>query len=96
MLFQPLEGDVAVIVERGVFRQCDLYQRAGFLFAKVGSGFVRLHEDGSTSKAHCRLETLATDLPVLRNDLGRLVLPDVAGARPIRDERREMLSLPSR
>lgn len=72
MFFQKVEGEAAVLNERGVFKQVDIYTRNGQLFAKNGAGFVRLMVDGSTTKARCRLDTLSWDGPLFRDALGRL------------------------
>ena len=74
MAFAILEGDHAILAEKGVYRQCDLYTHNGQLFAKIGGGFVRLNEDGSSSKPHVRLEELATEAPLYRDRFGRLAL----------------------
>lgn len=69
--FKHMEGEAAVVVERGVFKQVDVYERDGVLYAKTGGGFVRLMVDGSTTKAGCRLETISVE--TLRRDaVGRL------------------------
>lgn len=72
MLFQHLTGDNAILVSNGVYRQTDPYTRRDELFAKVGTGFVRLYADGSTSHAGTRLETLATNVPLYADRLGRI------------------------
>lgn len=80
-LFQEVEGEAAVLVEGGVYRQVPVYKRNGFLFAKSGAGFVRLYADRSTSKPKCRLETLTWGEAgrLGRDSLGRLC---VAGEVP--------------
>lgn len=73
-LFQEVEGEVAVLIENGVYRQVPVYKRNGYLYAKVSGGFVRLYADGSTTKAKCRLETLTWDDPMTlgKDSLGKL------------------------
>jgi hypothetical protein len=39
----------AIIHSRGVYRQVPLFERGGRLYAKQGSGFVRLFQGGGTS-----------------------------------------------
>jgi hypothetical protein len=83
-LFMPCEGDVAILIENGVFKQVPLYMRNGYYFAKLGGGFVRLNADGSTSKATARLDTMTTEaIPSLGVDpMGRLCDIDaVPGAK---------------
>lgn len=75
--FVQIEGDFCIMVDRGVYKQCDLYQRDGFLYAKVSGGFVRLMSDGSTSKSHMRLDHLVYEGELLRDQLGKLCTPFV-------------------
>jgi len=81
--FQHLEGHAAIIVENGVFKQTDLYSRDNRLFAKSGSGFIRLMADGSTTKAKARLELLSIETPLYKSALGHLLLGNEANARPL-------------
>lgn len=76
--FQQVEGEAAVLVENGVYRQCDIYTRDGYLYAKVGSGFVRLMADGSTTKSRLRLDFMSWTGDLRRDGLGRLCTPDKA------------------
>ena len=79
MGFQALEGETAIIVQGGVYKQCDLYTWDGKLFAKTAGGYVRLKADGSTSKDHLRLEHLEYDGPLFRDRFGRLTVADGDG-----------------
>lgn len=67
-----MDGEAAVIVENGVFKQTDVYTRDGQLFAKLGSGFVRLMADGATTKSRCRLDALSWSGPLYSDTFGRL------------------------
>lgn len=69
--FKQCEGEAAVIVERGIYKQVDVYERDGILYAKTAGGFVRLMVDGSTTKANCRLETISVEA-LRRDNVGRL------------------------
>ena len=51
--FKEIEGDAAIVVENGVYRQVPLFERDGYIYAKIGSGFVRIMADGATTKAKC-------------------------------------------
>lgn len=82
-LFKQLEGETAVLVENGVYKQTDLFTRNGGLFAKAGGGFVRLYADGSTSKAKCRIDALLVDGVLCRDKLGRLCDASVKGAQSL-------------
>lgn len=93
-LFQEVEGEVAVIVERGVYRQVPLYTRDGYLYGKLGAGFVRLYADGSTTKTACRLDTMTWDgTQLCRDKLGRLCTADVGDAKPLAEDSRDRLLL---
>lgn len=74
MAFKQLEGETAIVSQGGVFRQCDLYEWDGKLFAKFGSGFIRLKENGSTSKDGVNLCELQLDAPIFKDRFGRLTV----------------------
>lgn len=78
--FQEVEGEAAVLVENGIYRQVPLYTRDGYLYAKTAGGFVRLMSDGSTSKAHMRLDFLSFEGQLYRDALGKLCTGAVAKA----------------
>jgi len=80
--FKDIEGDGAVIVEKGVFKQVGLATRDGYLYAKAKGGYVRLMQDGSTSQASVRLDFLTFDQPLAQR-LGRLCSPDVEGSKAL-------------
>ena len=44
-----IDGALAWIRQSGIYRQTEVYRRGQFLFAKVGSGYVRLGISGATS-----------------------------------------------
>lgn len=71
--FKEVEGETCVIVHKGVYRQCSVYSRDGYLYARVGTGFVRLMSDGSTTQSSTRLETISI-LDLYRDPIGRLCL----------------------
>lgn len=75
--FQQIEGEAAVLVHKGVYKQVPIYKRDGYLYAKVGSGFVRLMADGSTSGLGLRLEFMSWGPePLCRDKFGRLCTHD--------------------
>lgn len=90
-LFKEVEGDAAVVIENGVFKQVPVYTRDGYLFAKVGGGFVRLMADGATSKPKTRLDFLSCDMPLLRDSLGRLCTEGVDGAKALDSRGKQLL-----
>lgn len=48
-LFHVIDGAQAVLHSKGVYRQAALYRREDRIYAKWGSGFVRLGADRGTS-----------------------------------------------
>lgn len=89
--FTEIEGDAVILASRGVYRQSSLFKFDGKLFAKMGSGFVRLAADGSTSKSDLRIIRLITDINLFRDSLGRLSVTQSAGAKPLPGEFRQSL-----
>lgn len=77
--FKQAEGEAAILVSNGVYSQVDVYTRDGYLYAKIGGGFVRLMADGSTSKAKTQLNFLSYSEPLAQR-LGRLCEPSTTGA----------------
>lgn len=94
-MFKQIEGENAIVVEGGVFKQTDLYTRDGYLYAKAGGGFVRLYADGSTSKARCRLDVLTFDKPLRVDNFGRLCDASVTTSRALESEKSQRLLLGS-
>ena len=89
--FQEVEGEAAVIVQNGVFKQVSLYTRDGYLYAKTAGGFVRLMADGATSKAHCRLDFLSFEGQLCRDALGRLCTKDAPKAQALETDKQQRL-----
>lgn len=81
--FQELEGETALIVERGVYKQVPLFERAGALFAKAKGGFVRLSKDGSTSVSTVRMQELIYDGDLFADPFGRLCCRDGERRKPL-------------
>jgi hypothetical protein len=79
--FKQSEGDACIVVSNGVYQQTDVYERDGYLFAKVGGGFIRLMADGSTTKAKTRLEFISFQKDLYRDPLGRLCSGDAPGKK---------------
>lgn len=83
MTFRPLEGDIAVLVQNGVYRQADLYEWDGKLFAKHGVGYVRLRANGTTSRDGIHMEYMEIETPLYADKLGRLTVTDRDGYKRI-------------
>lgn len=47
--FTPIPEAQAVVLSRGVYRQVPLFTRGGKVYAKIGTGFVRLMQGGAMS-----------------------------------------------
>lgn len=91
--FKPVEpeGQVAIIVKGGVYQQAPLYTRNGYLFAKVGSGFVRLASNGSTSHASTRIDSLVFDGHLRQDSFGRLCDASVSGSKALPEQQTQLL-----
>lgn len=91
--FKEIEGEGAVVVENGTYKQVSLYERDGYLFVKVGGGFVRLYADGATSKAggKLKLDFMSFDGPLCRDPMGRLCSPTVKGAMSLESDKAQLL-----
>ncbi len=88
-LFKVVEGDCAIVMSGGIYKQVPIYTRNGYLFAGVSGGFVRLKADGSTSKPKMLLEHLETELHLCKDKTGRLGTPEIPDAKPL--EARDIL-----
>ena len=89
--FQEVEGEAAILVENGVYKQVPVYSRDGYLYAKIAGGFVRMMADGSTTKARMRLDFMTSEKPLCRDPLGRLCTPDVKGAVSLEPAKAKLL-----
>lgn len=89
--FQEVEGDAAILVDNGVYRQVPLYKRDGYLYAKHAGGFVRLMADGSTSRPKLRLEFMSISGSLFRDNMGRMCVADRKGSIPLEEKRAQML-----
>ena len=95
--FKRREGDFAITVSNGVYKQVDVYEREGLLYAKEGSGFVQLIYDGSTTKSKTRLDLLSVETPLAMSWTGRICIAGtefVSGQKPL-EEYAEKLGLPA-
>lgn len=89
--FKEVEGEACVVIHKGVYRQCPVYERDGYLYAKVGTGFVRFFADGSTTQSNTRLETIS--IPNLyRDPVGRLCLSTTPRAQALEAPKVQLLT----
>lgn len=86
MSFKLLDGETAILQQGGVFKQADLYEWDGKLFAKHGGGFIRLKENGSTSKDGINIEMLMLDKILYKDRFGRLCV-EGKGVKPLTDDK---------
>jgi len=89
--FKEVEGEAAIIVQSGVYKQVPLYTRDGFLYAKVGGGFIRLMADGSTTNSKARLDFMTWEGELRRDTYNRLCTTDVKGSKSLEVERKTLL-----
>ena len=89
MSFKQLTGETVILQSGGVFKQADLYEWDGKLFAKHGNGFIRLKENGSTSKDGINIELLCIDAPLRKDRFGRLC---VSGGEHVKAEKVQLLT----
>jgi len=86
MSFKPLNGDTVILVQHGLYRQADLYEWDGKLFAKLGSGYVRLRMNGTTSKDGVLMEHMEIETPLFTDKFGRLTITQHDGYKPFQIE----------
>jgi hypothetical protein len=89
--FREVEGEAAILIENGVYKQTAIFVRDEQLYAKVSGGFIRLMADGSTTKAKCQLNFLSWNGTLCRDALGRLCTSEAPGAKLLGDDRRVAL-----
>jgi hypothetical protein len=82
-MFKQIQGQSAVVKNRGVYRTCDLYEFRGQLFVKFGSGFVRLNANGSSSVDGLSLDLLAYEGPLFQDKFGRLAVQQGDGFKAL-------------
>lgn len=74
-MFQKIETDEALVVERGVYKVVGVYQGPDQgLYVKIKGGFVRLRHDGSTSHDAVKLKTLCREGEIWHDQHGRLTV----------------------
>lgn len=84
-MFAEVPG-FAVTVERGLFRQVKLYERAGRLFAQHGAGYVMVYAGpggAKTSRDKLWIDQIGYDDALYVDPHGRLYTQPLAGTRQI-------------
>lgn len=74
--FHKIEDAVIILVSKGTFKQTDVYQRSGYIYAKHGGGYVRLqkHEKG-TSCPKLNYDELYLPFEPEYDAIGRMMMP---------------------
>ena len=70
MSFARIEQATVLLRYNGRYRECDVYERNGVVYAKQGSNFVKLYADGSTSVNRLYVEELVAPEPFTANGMG--------------------------
>lgn len=71
--FAKLDGACVCLTSKlGVYREADVHQRGSAIFAKYGSGYIRLYAGGGTSVGVMRWIDLHVDGGYVADDIGRL------------------------
>jgi len=72
ILFTVLDDHVIVRTSKGVYKQAKIAIRASHVFAKVGSGFLLLYANGTTSSPDVRWVDMENGHHYEAASLGRL------------------------
>lgn len=85
--FKKIDGEGAICVEKGVYKQTEVYERDGYIYIKAAGGFVRVMADGSTSKLGGSLKldfiTLPESLKLAKSKFGYLCTADVLDSKAL-------------
>ena len=73
-LFHVLDDMFCILLSRGTYKQAELYRRGEHLYAKHGSGFVRLMARGGTSAPNVSWVDMNTNQHV-KSSGGRINAP---------------------
>lgn len=71
-MFSPIPDSTALISMCGIYSERDLYEIKGVLYAKIGSGFVKLKPYHETSKPKTRWVEIRIKNAELTIDKGQL------------------------
>lgn len=100
-MFKPLEGEQCILVNKGTHRVCDLYVRPdGGLYAKIGSGYVRLKANGYASNDHALEAVELKSSSISQDSYGKLHAIEetpavvLAKLKPTTDERLAIATTP--
>lgn len=71
-LFHIVEGENAILQNGGTYLQVEIYARKDELYAKRGSGYIRLKSNNQTSHPKTSWEVITCEYAVAKH--GRLIL----------------------
>lgn len=72
ILFNVLDDHVILRSSNGIYRQAKVAIRKGYLYASIGSSFVMLYANGTTSSPTTRWEDIEASLVFEPGSFGRL------------------------
>ena len=75
--FTEIPDAQAITVSKGVYRQVSLFQRGSNVYARHGSGFVKLHQGQSTSNPNVRWVELDPGDGFVREHQGSICFDNV-------------------
>ncbi len=81
--FIQVEGGMAVVASKGKYMQVPVYTRNQYLFLKIGSGFVKVYANGSTTVEGLRLDELSTDIDLWADRFDQLRTEASADRKPV-------------
>ena len=61
--FFPIRDGRVLIRSAGVYKHAELFKYNDFIFAKYGSGYIRLHASGTTSKTKVTWSDIELEVP---------------------------------
>lgn len=95
-MFKVVENSEILIQTGGVYKATQVWvDLKGRLFAKVGSGFIMLKENGSCSDNKTVIDHMCIDIPLCKDVFGRLVTEDFEGAKTLPEVNvKKLLALP--
>lgn len=77
-MFKEITGDSVLLRHNGTFRVSPLYTYRSGVYAKLGTGYVRLRTDNTTSKDGVAVEFLESDKLFGQDKFGRLTFGSAA------------------
>lgn len=89
--FKKIDGEYVIVNMNGVFKQVDLAERDGLLYAVTAGGYVQLRADGGTSKDKLRFVELTFEEPLYQTALGKLCRSEAPGSKALEPAKAQLL-----